>query len=131
VEDWLSETIMELEAASDSLKAAAVGVSGSLTEAQMRLVWAAYVKVEKAVAFVKLEALSETPGRFVDPKPYAVPDERQALGFALRWVADALASLSEGSFSRALKELRESRNYLRVLLKRSGWGRPPRRAGAA
>ena len=114
---WLRETISELEGARHSLDSIAAKLAGEPDDAQLSEVWLSYVKVEKAVAFVKIELGSETPGRFVKLKPYAVPDERQALVFASRHLAKGLDELSLGNLGLALAPLRESRNYLRALLR--------------
>lgn len=92
-------------------------MSGEPTPGQLMSVWLAYVKVEKSVAFVKIELDEENPGRFVSLKGYAVPDERQALRFALRNLKKGSGDLAVGDLRQALKSLRESRNYLRALLR--------------
>lgn len=73
--------------------------------------------VEKSVAFIKLELDEENPGKFVNPKAYLVPDERQAMGIALRFLREAERSFKEGDLLSSLRSLRESRNYLRVLIR--------------
>jgi len=93
-------------------------VSGSLNREQVRTLWLSYLFVEKSVAFIKLELDEENPGRFIDRKPYAVPDERQAVGFSLRHLRKAIDLFAANDLTASLKELRESRNYLRVLLRR-------------
>ena len=77
----------------------------------------AYLEVEKSVAFNKFDLDEENPGRFIRLRNYAVPDERQALQFALKNLRKGAESFSLGDFRQALKELRESRNYLRALLR--------------
>lgn len=91
---------------------------GEPTPAQMDAIWNAYVAVETAVVTVKLDSAEESPGRFVNAKPYVVPDERQALRFAASALASAQSALRSGDERAALKHLRESRNYLRMLLRR-------------
>jgi len=70
------------------------------------------------VAFIKIELDEENPGRFIKQRPYEVPDERQAIGFAQRHLKVAIQGFDAGDLGGSLRELRESRNYLRVLLKR-------------
>lgn len=93
------------------------GVSGEPTEEQLRSVWRAYTEVEKSIVFIKVEIDEENPGRFVKAKQYTVPDERQALQFALKSLRKGTESFALGDFTQALRELRESRNYLRAMLK--------------
>ena len=51
-------------------------------------------------------------------KAYEVPDERQALQFALKSLKKGSDDFALGDFRQSLKNLRESRNYLRALLRR-------------
>jgi len=99
------------------IESAVKDISGEPSEEQMGSVWMAYVHVEKSIAFIRVELDEENPGRFLKAKRYSVPDERQALGFALKNLKKGTESFELGDFSRALVELRESRNYLRVLLR--------------
>jgi len=77
----------------------------------------AYLLVEKSVAFIKFDLDEENPGRFIRLKAYAVPDERQALQFALKNLRKGTSDFALGDFVQALKNLRECRNYLRALLR--------------
>ena len=77
----------------------------------------AYLKLEKSVAFIRLDLDEENPGRFVKLKQYAVPDERQSLKFALDKLRKGADCFALGDLSQSLKWLRESRNYLRALLR--------------
>lgn len=81
------------------------------------MIWRAYLDIEKSVAFIRVEIDEENPGRFVKLKHYSVPDERQALQFALRNLRKGLESFRLGDYLRSLSELREARNYLRALLR--------------
>lgn len=92
-------------------------VSGEPSAEQLRSIWRAYLYVEKSIAFIKFELDEENPGVFVKLKPYDVPDERQALQFALRNMKKGAESFRLGDFRQALRELREGRNYLRALLR--------------
>lgn len=116
--DWHHETRRDMERALDNLDSLAASVSGSLGREQIHALWQSYLFVEKSVAFVKIELDDENPGRFISQKPYTVPDERQAIGFARRHLKLAIDDFDAGGLGASLKELRESRNYLRVLLKR-------------
>lgn len=115
---WWRKTREELERAAAQLDSLSASVSGSLTREQLHTLWTSYLLVEKSVAFVKIELEEENPGRFIGQRPYSVPDERQALGFALRHLRAATQGFDAGDLGGCLRELRESRNYLRVLLKR-------------
>ena len=114
---WRQETSSDLADAIRRIESAVRGISGEPSDEQMGSVWRAYVCVEKSIAFIKVEIEEENPGRFLKAKPYSVPDERQALSFALKNLKKGTESFGLGDFSRALVELRESRNYLRVLLR--------------
>ena len=115
--DWRVETRRDLERAATQLDSLAGSVSGMLTREQVHMLWLSYLLVEKSVAFIKIELEEENPGRFISSKPYSVPDERQAVGFALKHLRTATESFDAGGLGWSLKELREARNYLRVLLK--------------
>jgi len=117
-EDWLQETGGDLGRAATQLNSLSVTISGSLNRDQVHELWLAYLLVEKSVAFIKIELDEENPGRFIKQKPYEVPDERQAIGFALRHLTVGIQGFEAGDLGGSLRELRESRNYLRVLLKR-------------
>lgn len=93
----------------------------------MRSVWRSYLSIEKSVVFIKVELHEENPGRFVNTKAYMVPDERQALSFALRFLKDGIEEFGLGDLLASLKALRESRNYLRMLLRRKNLQKRPRR----
>jgi hypothetical protein len=118
VRDWRGRTIGELEEALRSLESLAGSIGGEPTRAQLDDLWRAYVAVEEAVVVVKLSLGEESPGRFVNTKPYAVPDERQAVRFAARALSSATSGLRAEDDGAALKALRDSRNYLRMLLRR-------------
>jgi hypothetical protein len=117
VSAWREETSADLAEASRLLSSIIESLSGEPTEEQLRSVWKSYVLVEKSIAFIKVDISEENPGRFIRAKAYAVPDERQALQFASRNLAKGTETFQLGDFFRALKELREARNYLRALLR--------------
>ena len=117
VSEWRNETTNDLADARRRLESLLDKVSGEPSAEQLRSVWRAYLDVEKSIAFIKFELDEENPGVFVKLKPYAVPDERQALQFALRNLRKGADSFRLGEFRQALKELREGRNYLRALLR--------------
>jgi len=117
VSEWRSETTSDLADARRRLESLLDNVSGEPSAEQLRSIWRAYLDVEKSIAFIKFELDEENPGVFVKLKPYAVPDERQALQFALRNLRKGADSFRLGEFRQALKELREGRNYLRALLR--------------
>lgn len=117
VSEWRRETASDLADAAKKIDSALVSVSGEPTPDQLRSVWLAYVMVEKSVAFIKFELDEENPGRFVKLRQYRVPDERQALGIARRYLGKGTDDFLLGDFKGALKNLRESRNYLRALLR--------------
>lgn len=115
--EWRSETASDLAEASRRVEATLASVAGEPSEDQIRSVWMAYLKVEKSIAFIKFELDEENPGRFIRLKTYSVPDERQALQFALRNLKKGADDFALGDFGQALKDLRECRNYLRALLR--------------
>lgn len=115
---WQDETKNDLKHARDNLESLASSIAGELTVEQLRALWQAYLLVEKSVVFIKVELGEENPGRFINSKHYAVPDERQAVGFALRNLRDSIERFEAGQLAASLKVLREARNYLRTLLKR-------------
>lgn len=115
--EWRSETGADLDDAGRRIESAVGEIRGEPTAAQLRSVWTAYLEVEKSVAFIKFELDEENPGRFIRLRDYAVPDERQALRFALKYLRKGADDFALGDFRQALKELRESRNYLRALLR--------------
>lgn len=120
VDGWRSRSVKELADAATALLALEKEVGGPLTESQMNGLWRCYLSVEKSVAFVKLELDEDQElGRFVNKKAYVVPDERQALLFAAESLNSGLGYLRTGELEEALKRLRESRNYLRMLLRRA------------
>ena len=114
---WREETAGDLAGAQERLESLVATISGEPDGKQMHSVWLAYVAVEKSIIFIRVEIAEENPGRFIKLKPYSVPDERQALQFALRNLRLGSESFRVGDFLRAVKELRESRNYLRALLR--------------
>lgn len=117
MDDWRSETKDDLRSAEATLRELSSSLVGEPDEKQLRSIWLAYLRIEKSVIFIRVELDEENPNRFIKPKVYAVPDERQAIGIALRSLRDAIAFFEAGELSRSLKPLRESRNYLRVLLR--------------
>ena len=82
--EWRSETSADLEEASRLIAQTMGSIKGEPTDAELRSVWLAYVKVEKSIAFIKFDIDEENPGRFIRLKAFTVPDERQALQFAAR-----------------------------------------------
>lgn len=115
--EWRSETAADLAEAKELVESALGSLSGEPTREQLRSAWLAYIKVEKSIAFIKIDLDEENPGRFIKLKPYRVPDERQALQFALKNLKKGSEDFAVGDFRQALKDLRESRNYLRALLR--------------
>ncbi|MDG6902031.1 MAG: hypothetical protein JRM80_08735 [Nitrososphaerota archaeon] len=115
--EWREETRSDLADAEQMIESALGGVAGEPSPEQLRSIWMAYIKVEKSVAFVKFELDDENPGKFIRLQNYRVPDERQALQFALKNLKKGSDNFSLGDFRQALKDLRESRNYLRALLR--------------
>ena len=115
--EWRSETAADLAEAKELVESALGSLSGEPTREQLRSAWLAYIKVEKSIAFIKIDLDEENPGRFIKLKPYQVPDERQALQFALKNLKKGSEDFAVGDFRQALKDLRESRNYLRALLR--------------
>lgn len=123
VSDWRSETRGDLSRAESAISGLVSAISGEPTELQVRAIWEAYVFVEKSILFIRVEIDEENPGRFIEARKYRVPDERQALHFALSNLRKGAASFELGDYLRSLSELREARNYLRVLLKSKRSGR--------
>jgi len=117
VSDWRDETRADLEDARVRITSLIPDVSGEPTAEQVSSIWRAYLDIEKSVAFIRVEIDEENPGRFVKLKHYSVPDERQALQFALRNLRKGLESFRLGDYLRSLSELREARNYLRALIR--------------
>ena len=128
--EWRGETAADLAEAKELVESALGSLSGEPTKEQLRSVWLAYIKVEKSIAFIKIDIDEENPGRFIKLKPYRVPDERQALQFALKNLKKGSEDFAVGDFRQALKDLRESRNYLRALLREKRLARA-RRARAS
>ena len=114
---WKTETAADLDHAARGIKGVVDSVSGEPTDVQLRSVWRAYLLVEKSIAFIKVELDEENPGAVVRMAAYSVPDERQALRFALRNLDKGIESFRVGDLGQSLRELRECRNYLRVLLR--------------
>jgi hypothetical protein len=114
---WRSETATDLEEASRLIQSALASIRGEPTAQELRSIWLAYLRVEKSVAFIKFDMDEENPGRFIKLKAYAIPDERQALSFALKSLKKGTEDFKLGDFLLALKDLREARNYLRALLR--------------
>jgi hypothetical protein len=117
MEDWARETRKELREAAATLESLAESMRGEPDSAETRQIWLSYLYVEKAVAFIKLELDEENPGRFVNKKSYSVPDEKQAVVFAAGHLGRGLARFDDGDLKECLKQLREARNYLRMLLR--------------
>jgi len=117
VSEWRAETGSDLDDAAGRMETALRTLAGEPTADQLRSVWMAYLLVEKSVAFIKFDLDEENPGRFIKLKAYSVPDERQALQFALKNLRKGASDFAVGDFVQALKNLRESRNYLRALLR--------------
>ena len=115
---WRAETAADLSRAAEEIQSALAASTSALTGDQVRKIWLAYIKVEKSIAFIKFDLDEENPGKLVRLRAFAVPDERQALQFALRYLKRGTEEFSLGDFLQALKELRESRNYLRALLRK-------------
>lgn len=114
---WRTETAADLADASRRIESMLKTVAGEPSDEEVRSVWLAYVKVEKSIAFIKFDLDEENPGVFVKLKNYSVPDERQALQFALKNLKKGSEDFALGDFKQALRNLRESRNYLRALLR--------------
>jgi len=129
LDDWRKETEADLKDAESRLSLVVDSLSGDPSREQLDSIWRAYVDLEKSVVFIKTELDSESPGVFVNKKIYVVPDERQAVLFALGYLKRGAQSFSFGELEISLKQLRESRNYLRVLLMGSRRSRG-RREGA-
>jgi hypothetical protein len=117
VSEWRKETEADLGDAARRLDEVLKSISGEPSDEQVGSIWTAYVEVEKSVAFIKFDMDEENPGRFIKLRNYAVPDERQALNFALKNLEKGAASFRLGDFHQALHDLRESRNYLRALMR--------------
>ncbi len=115
--EWRRETADDLASASKRIDSVLRSLAGEPTNEELRSVWAAYLEVEKSVAFIKFDLDEENPGRFIRLKTYSVPDERQALQFALKALKKGADNFILGDFRQSLKDLRESRNYLRALLR--------------
>jgi hypothetical protein len=118
VSEWRRETSADLADASKRIERMLQSVSGEPSTDEVRSVWTAYLEVEKSIAFIKFDQDEENPGRFIKLKTYSVPDERQALQFALRSLKKGAENFELGDFRLALKDLREGRNYLRALLRK-------------
>jgi hypothetical protein len=116
VSSWRDETRADLKDAEDRIVVLITEISGEPTKEQVHSIWRAYLNVEKSVMFIRVEIDEENPGRFVKVKQYSVPDERQALQFALRNLRKGSESFALGDYGRSLRELREARNYLRLIL---------------
>ncbi len=117
VSAWRSETEADLSEAAQRIESVLGGARGALSPEQVRSVWRAYIGIEKSVAFIKFDIEEDNPGIIVKLKRYSVPDERQALQFSLKYLKKGADDFALGDFKVALKELRESRNYLRALLR--------------
>jgi len=114
---WREETAADLADAAKRIEVVLESLSGEPSDDQVRSIWSAYAEVEKSVAFIKFDLDEENPGRFVRLRNYVVPDERQALQFALKNLRKGTNAFHLGDFYQSLKELREARNYLRALLR--------------
>lgn len=126
---WKSETGADLDEAERRITEVVKSLRGEPSDSQLDSIWRAYLLMEKSVVFVKVELDEENPGKVVKMGTYSVPDERQALQFAIRNLLKGRESFRLGDFSMALKELRESRNYLRVLLRQKKLARLRRARG--
>ncbi len=115
--EWRQETASDLADAGRRIEETIRSVAGEPSGEQVRSVWTAYLEVEKSIAFIRFDLDEENPGRFIRLRNYAVPDERQALQFALKNLKKGEQDFSLGDFRQALKSLRECRNYLRALLR--------------
>jgi len=114
---WRKETAADLADAAKRIESVLGSIAGEPSQDQLRFVWTAYAEIEKSVAFIKFDLDEENPGRFVRLRNYAVPDERQALQFALKNLRKGTEAFQLGDFRQSLKGLREARNYLRALLR--------------
>jgi len=117
VSAWREETANDLAAAANGIESVLGSLTGEPSEDQVRSVWYAYTGVEKSIAFIKIDLDEENPGRFIRLRNYKVPDERQALQFALKNLRKGTDAFHLGDFRQSLKDLREARNYLRALLR--------------
>jgi hypothetical protein len=117
VSEWRVETTSDLEEAARRIGETLKTMAGEPTKEELRSVWMSYLLVEKSIAFIRFDIDEENPGRFIKLKAYAVPDERQALQFALKNLGKGASDFAVGDFTQALKNLRECRNYLRALLR--------------
>jgi hypothetical protein len=115
--NWREETALDLSDAARRIQSVLGSLSGEPSDEQVRSVWSAYSDVEKSIAFIKFDLDEENPGRFIKLRNYAVPDERQALQFALKNLMKGSDDFALGDFRQSLKGLREARNYLRALLR--------------
>ena len=115
--EWRRETAADLAHAAGRLESALGAIAGEPSPEELRSIWTAYLEVEKSVAFIKFDLDEENPGRFVRLRNYLVPDERQALQFALKNLRKGAENFSLGDLRQAIGDLRESRNYLRALLR--------------
>lgn len=115
--EWRRETSADLDDAFRRIEGTLQSTAGEPSAEQVRSIWRAYLEVEKSIAFIKFDINEENPGRFIKLRAYAVPDERQALQFALKCLKRGTENFELGDFRLALKDLRESRNYLRALLR--------------
>lgn len=114
---WRGETASDLADAAKRIESVLGSLAGEPSPDQLRSVWLAYLRVEKSIAFIRFELEEENPGRFIRLRGYAVPDERQALRFALKSLTKGADDFALGDFVQSLKNLREARNYLRALLR--------------
>ena len=114
---WREETASDLSDACRRIESVLGSLAGEPSGELVHSVWAAYVEVEKSIAFIKFELDEENPGRFIRLRAYSVPDERQSLTFALRSLKKGLENFRLGDLHQSLKDLRESRNYLRAMLR--------------
>lgn len=115
--EWRQETASDLQDAGRRIGAVLKTVKGEPTGTEVRSIWTAYLEIEKSIAFIKFDMDEENPGRFIRLKNYHVPDERQAIQFAQRNLTKGADNFLLGDFKQALRDLRESRNYLRALLR--------------
>jgi len=114
---WRQETAADLADAARRIESVLGSLAGEPSDDQVRSVWSAYAEVEKSIAFIKFDLDEENPGKFIKLRNYIVPDERQALQFALKNLGKGTDAFRLGDFYQSLSYLREARNYLRALLR--------------
>lgn len=78
--------------------------------------WLVYLLVEKSIAILKFSFSIEDPGKFINLK--MVEDERKLINIAYASLSNGIELIESGSTEKAIESLRNSRNYLRLLIKR-------------